>query len=729
MNKCWRFATPLKLWMGLLLLAITAGAATQLQAESGDPSDRVARLAYLEGTVSVQPSGVDQWSQAETNYPVATGDRIYTDQDGRDELSIGGVVVRMWHVTDLTMTNLSDQLTQLGLAQGTVRLRTFGLDPSQQVEVDTPNGAITVTQPGDIRIDSFEGDGGTQLTVNSGAVQVTGPNLSQNVGAGTSLRLVGTNPVELEQLAMPGLDEFDQFSIARDRHIESSPSAQYVSRMTPGFDDLDDYGSWDAGTEYGPVWYPRQVAQDWVPYREGHWVWTGPWGWTWVESEPWGYAPFHYGRWAYIGSRWGWVPGPVAVRPFWSPALVVFAGGGGFGVGLTAWFPLGVGEPFVPWYHCSPGYIRQINVTNINITRIHNTTIINNYNNFVRNTNNYTNISNGNYQYSHRQQGFTAAPVRAVASGQPINRNLAQVRPEQIRSAQVIAHPSIQPIRQSVVTRPVVHAVPVPAQRPTLLTRGGREAQAVAGSHSQAVPYHALPTNTARGVQPGGARPLQQNPAMQHPAQQNVRAPQQPAGRPEQSGMQPSRANPPANGNARPLITRNGTTEPVRTGVPNHVQPGAGPANQNRPLNQNNGYSRPAMTSNNNSNRGSYPARPLVTHNEAPAQQPSFQQQQRGLQHDPGRPLDPQQRETIQSGRTPGPSRDQEYFPHAQQVQRAPQPQVRQPQSEPMRAPQPQQMRAPQPQQQMRSAPEPRSAPQAAPRGGEPHGGGDHHGR
>jgi hypothetical protein len=742
MSDCSKRSAKPRRWMGLFLFATLIAGVAQLQAESGDPSARVARLAYIEGTVSLQPSGVDQWSQAETNYPVATGDRIYTDQNGRDELSIGGVVVRMWHVTDLTMTNLNDQLTQLGLAQGTVRLRTFGLDPNQQVEVDTPNGAITVTQPGDIRIDSFEGDGGTQLTVNSGAVQVTGPNLSQNVGAGTSLRLVGTNPIQLEQLAMPGLDEFDQFSVARDRHIENSPSAQYVSRTTPGFDDLDDYGSWDAGTEYGPVWYPRQVAPDWVPYRTGHWVWTGPWGWTWVESEPWGYAPFHYGRWAYIGSRWGWVPGPVVVRPYWSPALVVFAGGGGLSVGfggggLTAWFPLGVGEPFIPWYHCSPGYIRQINVTNINITRIHNTTIINNYNNFVRNTNNYTNINNGSYQYAHRQQGFTAVPVRAVASGQPINRSLAQVRPEQIRSAQVIAHPSIQPTRQSIVPRPVAHAVPVPAQRPTLLTSGGRQAQAVAGSRSQAVPYHPLPTNTARGVQPG-ARPLQQGPVAQAPGQQNVRAPQAVGARPGPGGMQTPHANPPANTNERPLITRNGTSMPARTGAP--MQPGALAGNQARPQNQSGSYNRPTVTT--NGNRGSYPAQPLVIHNEPPAQQPSFQQQQRGMQHDPGRPLDPQQRETVQGGRVPGPSHDQEYFPHAGQSQPAPQQQqmrapqqqpmrapqqqeMRAPQPQPMRAPQQQQMRAPQPQQ--RSMPEPRSAPQAAPHSApQAHGGGDH---
>jgi hypothetical protein len=152
---CGRQRAKGSIWALLVLLALAVAGTAQLHADAGDPSARVARLAYIQGAVSVQPSGVDQWSQAEANYPVATGDRIYADKNGRDELSIGGIVVRMSSATDLTMTSLTDQLTQLGLAQGTIRVRTFGLDPSQQVEVDTPNGAITVTQPGDIRVDSF----------------------------------------------------------------------------------------------------------------------------------------------------------------------------------------------------------------------------------------------------------------------------------------------------------------------------------------------------------------------------------------------------------------------------------------------------------------------------------------------------------------------------------------------------------------------------------------------
>src|SRR5215813_5720582 len=47
--------------------------------QGGDPPDRVARLGYVSGTVSFQPSGEDQWSQAVLNYPMTAGDRIYTD--------------------------------------------------------------------------------------------------------------------------------------------------------------------------------------------------------------------------------------------------------------------------------------------------------------------------------------------------------------------------------------------------------------------------------------------------------------------------------------------------------------------------------------------------------------------------------------------------------------------------------------------------------------------------
>jgi len=567
-------------WLAIVSAALLSVNPLAAHADSDDPPSRVARLGSLEGTVSIQPAGVNEWSTASANYPVSTGDRVYTDDNGQAELQIGQTVARMWHDTDLSVTNLTDSLTQFGLAQGSLRLRTFGLDPQSQIEVDTPNGALLVTQPGDFRVDSYNGDYGTVVTVNSGELELTGPDLQQRIGSGQSLRLVGTNPIQVSNLQMPSVDQFDGWSLQRDRRMENSQSAQYVSREAPGYDDLDDYGDWAPQTEYGPVWYPRNVPVGWVPYRYGHWVWTGPWGWTWVADEPWGYAPFHYGRWAYFGNRWGWVPGPVHVRPVWSPALVAFVGGVSIGVGVgggygnAAWFPLGPGEPYHPWYRSSPRYVNQVNITNIRVTRV------------VNIQNNYNNVNYNNIRYSHRDNGFTAVNGRDFSTARPVAQNMLRVNPNQFAKAP-IARPEFKPTTQSVVPRPISNAR-VDQNRPMLLTKGGREAQAVPGAKSQPVPLRPLPPSTVQ--QGGGPRPVGANPPRPttiqppHVGQAPVRVQENPAQPGNQTGRQ-NGANPPANAaqpgnqpgrNQPPTLNSNGPSKPA--GGDKQAHPGQ-PAN------------------------------------------------------------------------------------------------------------------------------------------------------
>src|SRR5207245_2208176 len=129
-------------------------------------------------------------------------------------------------------------------------------------------------------------------------------------------------------------DDFDYWCAERDRRIDHSASARYVSDDVIGYEDLDEYGGWRPVPEYGTVWFPHTTVVGWAPYRYGHWVWISPWGWTWVDDEPWGFAPFHYGRWVVVGGVWGWVPcaprtvvGVAYVRPVYAPALVAWVGG------------------------------------------------------------------------------------------------------------------------------------------------------------------------------------------------------------------------------------------------------------------------------------------------------------------------------------------------------------------------------------------------------------------
>ncbi len=202
--------------LGILLLS--AGPLLHAQNDTGyDPPNRVARISVIQGNVSLEPNGVDAFSQAEINYPLTSGDRVYADNNSFGELQTAGLAVRLGNGADVTLSSLTDNIAQLGLAQGSIRVRTRSLSASNgqpaTVEVDTPNGAILVYQPGDIRVDSYPQDDTTVVTVSSGAVEVTGQNLDQQLGPNQSMRLSGSNPVYAEQVQLlppDGLDQFDQ---------------------------------------------------------------------------------------------------------------------------------------------------------------------------------------------------------------------------------------------------------------------------------------------------------------------------------------------------------------------------------------------------------------------------------------------------------------------------------------------------------------------------------------
>ena len=237
---------------------------------------------------------------------------------------------------------------------------------------------------------------------------------------------------------------------------DGSRSARYVSHDVVGYEDLDDNGTWRSDPNYGDIWVPR-VAAGWAPYRDGHWAWISPWGWTWVDDEPWGYAPFHYGRWVNVGGNWGWVPGPVAVRPVYAPALVAFIGGPRFGLSISVgggggdvgWFPLGPREVYVPGYNTSREYVNRVNVTN---TTVNNTTITNVYNTQVTNiNNNTTNRTEIKYVNQTVPGGVTAVPQGAFTNAQPVARAAVKVDAQQIASAPVNSRAAFVPTKSSVL--------------------------------------------------------------------------------------------------------------------------------------------------------------------------------------------------------------------------------------------------------------------------------------
>lgn len=443
---------------GLLFLAKNANA------DEGDPPSRVARISYMNGSVSFQPGGSNEWGNATLNHPMTIGDRIWTDSDGRAELQAGAAAIHMGEKTALSFLNLDDRTIQMRMAEGQIHFHVRELRNDEIYELDAPNLAFTVTRAGAFRVDVNENGDVTSIIVFSGEGDVTAAGQSYKLHEGERGEFRGSDQIEFNSDRAPAPDDFDRWAMDRDGRGEHSASARYVSRDVIGYEDLDDHGSWRDDPDYGHVWYPSAVDPGWAPYRYGHWVWISPWGWTWVDDASWGFAPFHYGRWAFIGGSWGWCPGPFYARPVFGPAFVGFVGGRHFGFGFgppVAWFPLGFREPFFPWFRSSSAFITRINVSNTFIRDRH----------FLHGGN----VRGFNFVHAHNALAVTAVSQRTFVSGGAIGRTAMRVTPGMLRNAEVSNRTEVSPTRQSVMgaaARGRVTAPPSAVDHRAVVTRG-----------------------------------------------------------------------------------------------------------------------------------------------------------------------------------------------------------------------------------------------------------------
>jgi hypothetical protein len=526
----------------------------QDQQDDQDPPGRVARLNFAEGSVSFQPAGEGDWVTAVLNRPMVTGDNLWADEDSRAEVHIGSAALRLGAQTGITFLDITDNATQIRLAQGSLLVRVRHVDDDDAYEIDTPNLALNLLQAGTYRIDVSADGNQTITTVFHGRGRVTGGGLSYNVLAGQSATFTGADTLNYDIGQVPAQDDFDQWAFQRDAREDDADSANYVSREMTGYEDLDDSGDWSYVAGYGECWAPRAVAVGWAPYRFGHWVWVGPWGWTWVENEPWGFAPFHYGRWANVNGGWFWVPGPVVVRPVWAPAMVAFVGGGaGFrfstGVGV-GWFPLGPGEVFLPGYRVSRNYVNNVNITNtsVNVTRVTNV-----YNTVVINKT----VVNEVYVNQRVSGGVTVVSRDAFVNARPVAQNIMRVEPRELAVAPVTHVVAAEPLRQSVIGagRPVgvrppaaVMTRPVVAQRtPPPPPRPIEQRQAQAGGHLNQQPLvRQLPAARAyQQTQAGQPQVRQTQPAPRVYEQQGT-PPAENRNQPQTRAAQPAPRNEPA---------------------------------------------------------------------------------------------------------------------------------------------------------------------------------------
>ncbi len=115
------------------LFFLTISAAAILPASAwADPPSRVGRLNLLEGSVSFRPASSDEWAPATLNYPLTTGDQLWTEVGARAEAHIGQAAVRLSPQTDFSVQLLDDRTARLQLSQGSLDIRLRNLEPDQR---------------------------------------------------------------------------------------------------------------------------------------------------------------------------------------------------------------------------------------------------------------------------------------------------------------------------------------------------------------------------------------------------------------------------------------------------------------------------------------------------------------------------------------------------------------------------------------------------------------------
>src|SRR5665213_2728542 len=575
--------------------------ADQQDSNQQDPPARVGRLGFFEGDVSQYAADADDWAAAQLNFPISGNTAFATGANGRAEFELGSAVVRIGNGTELDIVTLDEENTDLRLPQGVAQLRlppSAGDTPIDSV-VTTPRSDVTLSAPGRYVVSAGTADQPTMVTVFEGHAQVanaSGATFDLSAGQAGVLSGDGNQPTFATQMARA--DALDTWARQREtQYVAAAPLPPVVApAMTVGL-VLAAYGGCKTEPQYGPVWYPRGVSANWAPYREGHWSYVRPWGWTWIDNAPWGFAPFHYGRWVRVGNNWAWAPGTVAVarpgvviaRPIYAPALVVFASTGGSAAARgpgVAWYPLGWNEPYIPAYHVSRGYIERVNVRVVEPTRIVQVTNI--YNKiYVRGDNRaaydpYAQLHVGVYR-----DHAIAVPRTAFGGTRPVTQivfkpTIAQlkpaVRPVSVTVPKVQPRPALnkaEPPKAKILPQTKLAPIPatliVPKKAPVTPAQPAAATVHPAGSPQTAAP--AVP-----GKQEGKpeAKPEAKQPSVAH-SEAKPEGKQPPTARPEARPARPGRPEPVPSATKPEPGASNPAAKPVPPPTPGTAKPAIKP--------------------------------------------------------------------------------------------------------------------------------------------------------
>ncbi|HEY3400592.1 MAG TPA: DUF6600 domain-containing protein [Geothrix sp.] len=348
-----------------LVSAAPQGAPVDDETYQGEAPERYAMVRALEGDVRIRKGDLDETLSRGT--PIAEGDVV--ESRGRGVLQLGdGTRIAFGGATRFTVAALftdrkGEKQVLLRLEYGRLRVL-LGGQSDARFRVDTPSGTATCFDKGAFTVE-VERDKVVRLKVHNGRVEFSNERGETRISAGE--RLTVYSPQDgLDRVRSFNTFEGDDFDRWSERSVVVRRGESWdrvPSEIRYYADDLDGHGHWVQSSEFGWVWQPNGVAEDWRPYYEGRWApYSG--GMTWVSDEPWAYVAYHHGRWHWsLGVGWFWIPGIN-----YSPAWVAW----NYTPGYYGWAPLGYYNTPCHWGYGAWGGGYAWNVVSVNYINVGN---------------------------------------------------------------------------------------------------------------------------------------------------------------------------------------------------------------------------------------------------------------------------------------------------------------------------------------------------------------------
>lgn len=205
--------------LALLMSAAAGFAQGPPRGYPSNPPQRIARVQYMSGEVSVAPCEGNDWAKAALNEPLRAPICIWADKDSRAELNVGNAFIRMSSETSVTLSTVNPGTVQFRVNQGVASLSVRYLFPGQIYEIDTPNTTLTLMKAGVYRVNVLPDQDQTLVTVRKGSITATGQGASVKINSGQQVRFQNKTSLQHTAEKAPAPDGFDDWVNVRDQRL------------------------------------------------------------------------------------------------------------------------------------------------------------------------------------------------------------------------------------------------------------------------------------------------------------------------------------------------------------------------------------------------------------------------------------------------------------------------------------------------------------------------------